>query len=60
MRSVLSVSRCRFCFCVFFNDVEGIGVWLRCLSWEVMGLLLFGGRLKFFFNVRNVVVLENE
>lgn len=60
MRSALSASRCRLCSCVFFNDAEGIGVWLRCLSWEVMGSLLLGGRLKFFPNARNVVVLENE
>lgn len=38
------------------NGSEGIGVWLGCLRWEVMGSLR-SGRLK-FSSAKNIVIRE--
>lgn len=40
-----------------FNGAEGTDVWLGCLRWEVTGLLLLSGRLK-FSSAKNIVIRE--
>lgn len=39
------------------NGAEGIGVWLGCLRWEVMGSLLLSSRLK-FSSAKNIVIRQ--